>query len=147
MTISRGKNPYAANDRSSEGVSQQHTNRLGQEAAQDLCKPDCNIAFKDKMSIARGDAGPNGAEMPTEKMAQAAENKDALQAMNADSDMTKQMLAINPITELFDQLKEQDRAAAVDFAVMNSEMQTHGTNTGDAAFDEEVRNRIKPIAA
>jgi hypothetical protein len=93
-------------------------------------------AFQDRLSP----SSKSGASL--EALAHHAENENTLKEMNADSDQIGQMLELNPISELFDALKDRDRDEALRFAERNQEVQTHALHLDDSIFSQEVRLRI-----
>src|SRR5262249_6094629 len=77
--------------------------------------------------------------MSLTEAAHAAENSNVLKEMNASRDQVGQMLDTNHSTQLFDQMAKQDKNAAIEFAVRNSDMQTHALYHEDIALREDVR--------
>lgn len=66
-----------------------------------------------------------------------------IEGLNANTDQVVQMLGHNRNSELFDALVDRDRTQAADFAVHNSEIQTHALHeAGDEAFRQDVRMRL-----
>lgn len=110
--------------------------RLQREAGSLLSDRSSMSAFQDRLSP----SSKSGASL--EVLAHHAENENTLKEMNADSDQIGQMLELNPISELFDALKDRDRDEALRFAERNQEVQTHALHLDDSIFSQEVRLRI-----
>lgn len=108
-------------------------NPLQQEAGSLLTDRASMGAFQSRIS-------PSG--VSAERAAHNIGSSDDAANMNASSEQVQSMLELNPINELFDSLKNNDRDAALKFAESNQEVQTHALHSGDKAFSEALRLRL-----
>lgn len=108
-------------------------NPLQQEAAGLLSERSSMNAFQGRIS-------PAAASLETS--AHNIGSSDDTGKMNASTEQIQSMIEINPINELFDSLKNNDRDSALQFAEQNQEVQTHALHLDDKTFSQALRLRL-----
>lgn len=108
-------------------------NPLQQEAAGLLSERSSMNAFQARIS-------PAAASLETS--AHNIGSSDDTCKLNASTEQVQSMIEINPINELFDSLKNNDRDLALQFAEQNQEVQTHALHLNDKTFSQALRLRL-----
>ncbi len=145
------KSAFGNSDRVPEGASAVSDSGLRQQAGQLLCDKDCNAAFASRMSVTGGEGAGMSAkgEVALDQKAQAAENGDAIKAMNPSAEQAVAMLDKHPSSELYAHLETIDQQAAVDLAVKDQRFERLAMDSDNRAVKDEVSNRryAQPVSA
>ena len=139
MQLAHHRADARRSDYGGERFSQQFSlpeSRLQQQAGSLLCDRSSLAAFQSRMSPSCN------AGQSIETAAHQVRGENCARDMNANTDQISQMLQMNPVSELFDALKNRDREEALRFAEKNHEVQTHALHSDDLVFSQELRLRI-----